>query len=59
LCGLVIQALRYMGREHVDDKAISRMKQKPKWGCVAFRERPMRRVRLPCCEAGLLEELGA
>jgi hypothetical protein len=28
LSGLVIQALRYMGKERVDDKAISRMKQK-------------------------------
>ena len=28
LSGLVIQALRYMGKKHVDDRAISRMKNK-------------------------------
>jgi hypothetical protein len=28
LSGLVIQALRHMGRKHVDDKAVARMKQK-------------------------------
>ena len=28
LSGLIIQALRYLGREHVDDKTLARLKQK-------------------------------
>jgi hypothetical protein len=30
LSGLIIQALRYLGQEHVDEKTLARLKQKVK-----------------------------